>query len=61
MNELLQLMHDTMNKTSAIKGSVSLLKSGKLTKEDALKLLEIIEIKAIELDGVLDAYYIKNK
>ena len=60
MNELLQLMHDTMNKTATIKSSVTLLKSGSLSKEDESKILDIIEIRAKELDAVLDAYYNKN-
>lgn len=61
MNELLQLMHDTMNKVSRIKGSTKLLKSGNLSKEDECKLLDIIDISADELNKVLDAYYISKK
>jgi len=61
MNELLQLMHDTMNKTARIKGAISLLKSEQDNgREFDLKLLDIIETSAKELNDVLDAYYISE-
>ena len=61
MNELLQLMHDTMGKVARIKSSTKLLQSGNLSKEDECKLLDIIDISADELNKVLDAYYISKK
>lgn len=60
MNDLLQLMHDTMNKTANIKGSVNLLKKDGIGHADAKKLLDIIENQANELNAVLDKYYKKN-
>jgi hypothetical protein len=61
MNEILQLMHDTMGRVASIKGAVKLLKEDKLSPEDKIKMLDAIEIKANELNGVLDAYYIKKQ
>jgi K+-sensing histidine kinase KdpD len=66
MNELLQLMHDTMSPVNTIKGAVDLLKksllpNGEFSKEDTLKLLNGIEDRANKLNEVLDAYYIKQK
>jgi len=61
MNELLQLMHDTMGKTAAIKGVVNLLQMGTLTKEDETKLIGIIGKSADDLIKVIDTYYIKEK
>ncbi len=61
MNELLQLMHDTMGKVARIKGSTKLLQSGNLSKEEECKLLDIIDKSADELNQVLDAYYINKK
>lgn len=61
MNILLQLMHDTMGKTARIKGCVNLLQQGCLPKIDEIKLLEIIETSAEELNNVLDAHYIECK
>jgi hypothetical protein len=61
MNDLLKLMHDTMGHVAAIKGSVTLLKKGNLSDEDNKRLLDIIDIRANELNGVLDSYYIKQK
>jgi len=62
MNELLQLMHDTMGKTARIKGCVKLLKGGtQLTQIDRIKMLDIIERSAEDLNKVLDAYYISQK
>lgn len=60
MNDLLQLMHDTMGKTANIKGSVNLLRKH-LLNEEAMKLLDIIEHQSVALNEVLDAYYKKNK
>lgn len=57
MNDLLQLMHDTMGKTANIKGSVNLLKKHYGINQEGQKLLEIIEKQANELNAVLDAYY----
>lgn len=61
MNDLLQLMHDTMGKTARIKGSVALLKKDGISQVDADKLLDIIEGQAKQLDEVIDAYYKKKK
>jgi hypothetical protein len=61
MNELLQLMHDTMGRVASIKGAVKLLKEDKLSPEDKIKMLDAIESKANELNGVLDGYYVKQK
>lgn len=61
MNELLQLMHDTMSPVNRIKGAVSLLKSDDLSKEDKDKLISIIELSSDKLNEVLDAYYVKVK
>ena len=57
MNELLQLMHDTMGKTANIKGSLSLLKKDGIDQHTSNKLLDIIENQVDELNNVLDAYY----
>jgi len=61
MNELLQLMHDTMSPVNRIKGSVKLLMLGNLSKDDECKLLSIIDNSSDKLNEVLDAYYVKNK
>lgn len=61
MNDLLQLMHDTMGKTANIKGSVNLLKGEGLSESEKYKLFEIIENQANALNIVLDEYYKKNK
>jgi len=61
MNDLLQLMHDTMGKTANIKGSVTLLKKDGISQADADKLLDIIEGQAKKLDEVIDVYYKANK
>lgn len=61
MNDLLQLMHDTMGKTANIKGSVALLKKDGISQVDADKLLDIIADQAKKLDEVIDAYYKNNK
>ncbi len=61
MNDLLQLMHDTMGKTANIKGSVALLKKDGISQVDAEKLLDIIENQANALNEVIDAYYTKKK
>ena len=61
MNELLQLMHDTMSPVNAIKGAVTVLKTGTLSPEDTSKMLDIIGVKANQLNEVLDAYYVKCK
>ena len=59
MNDLLQLMHDTMGKTARIKGSVNLLKKDGINQVDAEKLLDIIGKQADALNEVIDAYYNK--
>ena len=61
MNGLLQLMHDTMGKTAAMKGAVNLLQIGSLTKEEETNMLDIIDKSADALMKVIDAYYIKEK
>lgn len=61
MNELLQLMHDTMSPVHTIKASVNLMKSVTLSSEDTLKLLNAIEDRANKLTEVLDSFYIKQK
>ena len=61
MNDLLQLMHDTMSPVNTIKASVSLMKSYPLSPEDTLKLLNAIEDRANKLNEVLDSFYIKQK
>ena len=59
MDDLLQLMHDTMSPVNTIKGAVELLKSGKLSKEETVRMLDAIESRAEKLTEVLDAYYVK--
>lgn len=61
MNDLLQLMHDTISPVNSIKGAVSLMKTTALSAEDTLMLLNAIEKKANELNQVLDSFYIKQK
>lgn len=61
MNELLQLMHDTMSPVHTIKGAVNLMKTTTLSAEDTLMLLNAIEKKANELNQILDSFYIKQK
>lgn len=62
MNDLLALMHDTMNKTARIKSCVSLLNSD-IDNGRAYdgKLLKIIDDAASELNTVLDTYYKNQK
>jgi nitrogen-specific signal transduction histidine kinase len=61
MDELLQLMHDTMNPVAGIKGAAELLKSGNVSPEDTKKLLDAISDRADRLNAVLDAYYIRRR
>jgi nitrogen-specific signal transduction histidine kinase len=61
MDELLQLMHDTMNPVAGIKGAAELLKNGDVNPEDTKKLLDAITDRADRLNAVLDAYYIKRR
>ncbi len=61
MNELLQLMHDTMSPVHTIKSAVSLMKSVTLSPEDTLKMLNAIEDRANKLNEVLDSFYTKQK
>lgn len=61
MNDLLQLMHDTMSPVHTIKASISLIKTGTLSPEDTLKLLNAIDERADKLTEVLDSFYIKQK
>jgi hypothetical protein len=62
MDELLRLMHDTMNCIHNIKTSAELLKkeSG-LTPEEKEYLLNGISDRANRLNVVLDAYYLKKR
>lgn len=61
MNNLLQLMHDTMSPVSRIKAAATLLKEGKLSPEDVEKMLDIILVSSDNLNQVLDSFYIKTK
>ena len=61
MNELLKLMHDTMSPVARIKAAATLLKEGKLSPEDADKMLDIILVSSDNLNQVLDSYYINSK
>ena len=61
MNDLLQLMHDTMSPVNRIKGLVALLKTHDKTQEETDKILLYIEKSANDLNLVLDAFYIKQK
>ena len=61
MNELLKLMHDTMSPVSRIKAAATLLKEGKLSPEDADKMLDAILVSSDNLNQVLDSYYINSK
>lgn len=58
---ILQLMHDAIGPVNSIKASINLLRDGKLSKEDTVKLLNIMETRANDLNSVLDAFYIVNK
>lgn len=60
MNDLLQLMHDTMNKTANIKGAVNLLKKDGMDQLETKRLLDIIENQANEVNAALDKYYKNN-
>lgn len=61
MNNLLQLMHDTMSPVARIKAAATLLKEGKLSPEDVEKMLDIILVSSDNLNQVLDSFYIKTK
>lgn len=62
MNELLQLMHDTMNKTGTIKRCASYLKEKKdISPEDFNRMLDAIYSRAEDLEIVLDHYYEQKK
>jgi nitrogen-specific signal transduction histidine kinase len=60
MNELLQLMHDTVSKIGTIKSSAQLLKVGQ-NKQTSDFLIEAIIIRADELQALLDDFYRKQK
>jgi hypothetical protein len=60
MNDLLKLMHDTMGDTARIKGSIILLKSGTLTAEETMKLLDAIDTSNDHTQKVIDQYYKDN-
>jgi len=57
---ILQLMHDTMSPVNTIKGSVKTIKSGTLTPEETLKLLNAIDERADRLNEAIDSFYIKE-
>jgi len=61
MDKLLKLMHDTMSPVATIKGSVQLMKEGKLTPEETIKLLDAIEERADRLNATLDAFYVQMR
>lgn len=61
MNDLLKFMHDTMGDTARIKGSIELLRIGKLTEKEQRTLLAIIESSNKNLMTTLDSYYLANK
>lgn len=62
MNELLQFMHDTMNKTARIDGAINLLKSDLDNgHEFENKLLDIIHSSNKEIIAAIDKFYINNK
>jgi len=59
MDQLLGLMHDTMNKlVGVIGGSELLLNDKTLTEAEQEFLLKGINQKGRELQAVLDAYYV---
>lgn len=60
-SNILQLMHDAVGPTNNIKSCAKLLKSGTLTPEETVKMLDAITQKADELNAALDAYYNKTK
>lgn len=60
-NNILQLMHDATGPVNSIKASVTLLKNGSLSKENAVTLLNAMETRANDLNKVLDSFYIANK
>ena len=57
MDNILQLMHDTLSPILTIKGAVIVLKNIEIAPEEKIKLLEEIEKKAEELNEVLDGFY----
>ena len=61
MNDLLKLMHDTMSPVARIKAAATLLKEGKLSPEDAKKMLDVILVSSDDLNQVLDSYYMNSK
>lgn len=61
MDDLLKLMHDTMTPVAAIKGAIELLQSGKMKPDETARLLSIIDLKAEQLNKILDAYYLKTR
>lgn len=54
-------MHDAVGPVNSIKASIELLRSGKMSSEDTVKLLDAMEIRANDLNKVLDNFYINNK
>jgi len=62
MDELLKLMHDTMNPVATILGAVELLKNKPdISDEDRVKLLDEIEQRAKRINAVLDEYYVSQR
>lgn len=57
MNDLLQLMHDTMGATASIKSIAQILKTHDLSPEERMFMLDSLEKKANELNTALDGYY----
>lgn len=55
-------MHDTAGPVTTIKGAVKLLKSGNLSPEDTLKMLDAISERADRINATLDVHWndIKN-
>jgi hypothetical protein len=58
---ILQLMHDATGPVNSIKACITLLRDGKLSKEDTDKLLNAMEIRTNDINRVLDNFYIMNK
>ncbi len=62
MDELLKLMHDTMNCTATIKSATEMLRTNAdLKPEEVEYLLKGISDRASRLNAVLDAYYLKKR
>jgi nitrogen-specific signal transduction histidine kinase len=59
--DLFTLMHDTAGPTATIKSAVTLLKGGKLSAEDTIKMLDAITERADRINAVLDQFYVEAK